>query len=384
MSLRDLVGRVLPWRPSQSGGDEVFEYIDLGAVDQKIKSITNTRTICVADAPSRARQLLAAGDVLVSTVRPNLNSIAQVDNEHSGAVASTGFCVLRSRKSVLDPDYLFQWVKSSGFVQEMTRKATGASYPAVSDRIVLDSRIPLPEISEQSRIAKVLSRADSLMTARLETLAKLDDLVQTIFLDMFGDPLENSKGWRVRPLGELTKVARGASPRPKGDPRYFGGRIPWLKISDVTRSIGRTVTDIREGVTEAGRGKSVYLQAGTLVLTNSATVGIPKILGVGACIHDGFLALLEIDISLDRDFLYGLFEMMRDRLLTLAPEGTQKNLNTKIVKAIEIPIPPIELQREFACRVEAVERLKVSQRAHLVELDALFASLQYRAFRGEL
>ena len=152
----------------------------------------------------------------------------------------------------------------------------------------------------------------------------------------------------------------------------------------MTRSIGRTVTDIREGVTEAGRGKSVYLQAGTLVLTNSATVGIPKILGVGACIHDGFLALLEIDISLDRDFLYGLFEMMRDRLLTLAPEGTQKNLNTKIVKAIEIPIPPIELQREFACRVEAVERLKVSQRAHLVELDALFASLQYRAFRGEL
>ena len=97
------------------------------------------------------------------------------------------------------------------------------------------------------------------------------------------------KKWSWTELGEIMSVIRGASPRPKGDPKYFGGTIPWIMIADVTRTKGRYLTETRETVTEAGAEKSRYLPKGSLILSNSGTVCVPKFLGVAGCIHDGFV-----------------------------------------------------------------------------------------------
>ena len=176
IALGDLVEPAKTWNPSRSPADEVFDYIDLSAVDQDAKLITGAREISCGEAPSRARQLVARGDVLVSTVRPNLNGVARVPDQLDGATASTGFCVLRARESKFDGGYLFHWVKSPAFVADMVNKATGASYPAVSDRIIFDSRIPLPPLAEQRRIAEVLDRAEALRAKRRAALAQLDSL----------------------------------------------------------------------------------------------------------------------------------------------------------------------------------------------------------------
>lgn len=359
--------------------NEVFDLYSIPAFDHGYPEIVLGSSI------GSVKQVVNPGDVLLSKIVPHIRRSWVVGERRGRRMIASGEWIV-FRGSQVHSGYLQHVLVGDPFYSGFMRTVSGVGGSLLRARPahVAKIEIPLPSLSEQQRIAAELDQASALRIKRREAIVKLGELTKSIFIDMFGDPVANSKNWRVRPLGELVKVVRGASPRPKGDPRYFGGCIPWLMISDVTRSTDRTVTRIREGVTEAGREKSVYLQAGTLVLTNSATVGIPKILNVSACIHDGFLALLEIDSSLDRDFLYGLFEMMRDRLSTLAPEGTQKNLNTKIVKSIEVPLPPIELQRDFVCRVEAVDRLKASHRAHLVELDALFAALQYRAFRGDL
>jgi type I restriction enzyme S subunit len=156
VALGDLVEPAKTWNPMRSPSDEVFDYIDLSAIDQDAKLIIGVREVSCGEAPSRARQLVACGDVLVSTVRPNLNGVARVPDQLNGATASTGFCVLRARESKFDSGYLFHWVKSPAFVADMVNKATGASYPAVSDRIIFDSRMPLPPLAEQRRIAEVL------------------------------------------------------------------------------------------------------------------------------------------------------------------------------------------------------------------------------------
>src|SRR5712664_1819235 len=165
-------------------------------------------------------------------------------------------------------------------------------------------------------------------------------------------------GWKVKRLGELCHILRGASPRPKGDPRYFGGKIPWIKISDVTKDSGKYLDTTEEFLTEEGKEKSVYLRAETLVVTNSATVGLPKILRVAGCIHDGFLAFLNMSEELERDYLYYYFLFSRQHLTDIAPLGTQRNLNTGIAKALPVPLPPIEIQRRIVLLLDKAVLLK--------------------------
>ena len=141
--IADCVGKCHTWNP-KSGGAGSFDYIDLGSVDKDTKSIASTERYECSDAPSRARQLVEADDVLVATVRPNLNGVALVNGAHHGMTASTGYCVLRPDKDKLDSRFLFHWVKTDVFVRRMVDVATGANYPAVSDAKVKASKIPLP------------------------------------------------------------------------------------------------------------------------------------------------------------------------------------------------------------------------------------------------
>ena len=129
------VESVQKWNPCREGAG-TFTYVDISSVDQVARAVTQSTTVATSEAPSRARQLIAAGDVLVSTVRPNLNAVAYVGPNLDGATASTGFCVLRPRPDELDGRYLFHWVQSRQFIGHLVQLATGASYPAVSDKIV--------------------------------------------------------------------------------------------------------------------------------------------------------------------------------------------------------------------------------------------------------
>jgi len=237
-----LVSQVLTWNPLKPGNEEdSFEYIDLSAIDQELKRITGARNILCAEAPSRARQLVRADDVLVSTVRPNLNGLAIVPSELDGATASTGFCVLRANREVLEPGYIFHWAKSPGFVANMVSLATGAGYPAVSDRIILDSGIPLPPLSEQRRIAAILDKADALRTKRREALAQLDRLAQAIFVEMFGDPAVNPKGWPVSCIGNLLESASYGTSEKSG----VLGKLPVLRMNKIMRTGEMDLSDLK-------------------------------------------------------------------------------------------------------------------------------------------
>ena len=166
------------------------------------------------------------------------------------------------------------------------------------------------------------------------------------------------------PLSAFCKVRRGASPRPVGDPRYFGGNdCYWLKIGDVPKDSKYTIS-AREYVTEAGKNKSVFLRNGDLILTNSgATLGYPSILKIDACIHDGFLWFENLSAQMDKEFLYYVFKANRDHLFALAQTGTQPNLNTELVGAFRIPVPPIGMQRavveEMDKRMAALEGVRM-------------------------
>lgn len=169
--------------------------------------------------------------------------------------------------------------------------------------------------------------------------------------------------WCETRVGDVLHVIRGSSPRPKGDPKYFSReRTPfhWVKISDIRKfSSDDSLLDTEEFLTEAGKEKSVLLPKGTLVLTNSATIGVPVVIGMeGACIHDGFLAFPNFPHSLlDQKFLLIVFRSLKKYAIQEARGLAQLNLNTDIVRSFSFGVPPLEEQRRIVSKFEELMRL---------------------------
>jgi type I restriction enzyme S subunit len=173
-SISEGVVKVDSWNPKASRKTEGFDYVDLSSVDQDRKEIVQTTRTTPGNAPSRAKQLVAAGYIIVSTVRPNLNAVSEVPHGLDGATASTGFCVLRPDRNKLNSRYLYHWVKNEHFVREMVKLARGANYPAVSNRIIKNSLIPFPHLDEQQHIAAILDKADGIRRKRQQAIDLTD------------------------------------------------------------------------------------------------------------------------------------------------------------------------------------------------------------------
>lgn len=173
-----LSDRVSTWDPARQL--EEFSYIDIASVDQGIKQVTSVRKMSADAAPSRARQRVQKGDILVSTVRPNLNAVAVVPEIDDTATASTGFCVLRPIEELTTSEFLFTWVRMQHFVDEMMRSSTGASYPAVSDRIVRASTVFSVPIEEQLEFSARCSCAFQLGTQARQGLQHVHSLLEEL------------------------------------------------------------------------------------------------------------------------------------------------------------------------------------------------------------
>lgn len=384
----DLVLPVTTWNPSKDRPDEAFAYIDIGAVDHEVKRIVGPKVVLAREAPSRARQLVKVGDVLVSTVRPNLNAVARVPEYLDGATASTGFCVLRPREDLLDGDYLFHWVKSPGFIGDMVLRATGASYPAVSDRIVLESKLPVPSLGEQRRIAETLDKAERLLIKRRSSLLLLNTLSQSTFLNCFGTPSEGK--WPAVKVSDAGRVQLGR----QRAPQYQTGRYtrPYLRVANVFED-RLDLTDVLSMDFDDDDFAAYRLQYGDILLNEGQStelVGRPAMWRgeIEDCCFQNTLVRFQADRNkvipeyalalFLHYFRTGEFAKISSKTSSIAHLGAGR------FASMSFPLPPLALQQEFARRVEAIEKLKAAQRASLAHLEALFASLQHRAFRGEL
>lgn len=389
VQLGTCLSRASTWNPLRASADDLFRYIDLSSVDQDTKAISDAREVACGEAPSRARQLVAAGDVLVSTVRPNLNGVARVPPDLDGATASTGFCVLRPEPKKLDGSYLFQWVKSSAFISDMVSKATGASYPAVSDRIIFESPIPLPSLQEQRRIAAILDLAETLRTQRRQALAHLDTLSQSLFLDMFGDPVTNPKGFVIATLADVSKFENGdrSSNYPSGEDIKTEG-VLFLSTKNIVASkldLSKPQFITQEKFKSLSRGKA---QSGDLIITLRGTLG-------SCCIFDceeetafinAQMMIIRPTAKVISQYLHSLLtsDEAKAHFDYIGRGAAVPQLTAGQLGELKVLLPPIALQQTFATRIQAIEALKATHRTALAQLDALFASLQQRAFSGEL
>ena len=270
-----------------------------------------------------------------------------------------------------------------GAILDMQPHLHGATMQHVNRGEFLGTKLFLPPLAEQRRIAEVLDRAEGLRAKRRNTLAQLDTLTQSIFLDLFGDPVVNQKGWDLKKLGDVGTIDRGVSKhRPRNAPQLLGGSYPLVQTGDVAKCDGY-IRSYMSTYSDIGLRQSKLWPAGTLCITIAANIAKTGILRFDACFPDsivGFRAEDPATVEYVRIWLSFLQKALEDR----APESAQKNINLAILRDISLPLPPLPLRKLFSRHIAAIEKVKAAHRISLTRLDTLFASLHYRAFRGEL
>lgn len=256
---------------------------------------------------------------------------------------------------------------------------TGATIPHIYFKDYQNESLPLPSLEEQRRIAALLDKVTDLIAKRRTQMEKLDELVQSQFIELFGDININNRGWDVQPLGELCKIVRGASPRPIE--KFLGGDIPWIKIGDATDGESIYLHSTKEHIIQEGVSKSRLIKSGSLIFANcGVSLGFARIITFDGCIHDGWLAMEDIDSCLDKVFLLESLNQMTEHFRKIAPAGTQPNLNTSIMKAYKQIIPPIQLQKNFILFVERIDKTKLTIQQSLIKLETLKRSLMQQYF----
>lgn len=249
------------------------------------------------------------------------------------------------------PEYLYYVVKA----KHLEKYFSGATIPHIYFKDYKNEQFDLVSFEEQREIINRLKKIEIIIDNLSKNLLLLDELVKARFVEMFGDISINDKNWNNALLGELCKIVRGGSPRPIE--KFLGGEVPWIKIGDATKGDNIYLHSTKEHIISEGVSKSRLVKAGSLIFANcGVSLGFARIITFDGCIHDGWLALEDIDERLDKVFLLQSLNQMTEHFRSIAPAGTQPNLNTAIMKKYRQVIPPIELQREFIVFCEEIDK----------------------------
>lgn len=373
--------------PARSG-KQTFRYVDISGVDRDAKAISRADRLSSDDAPSRARKIIEESDILVSTVRPNLNAIAFVPGELDGEIASTGFAVLRANRKLLNPKYLYYWVQHSAFVEFLVANATGASYPAVSDAIIKRAPLPLPPPKEQSRLVELLDQADALRRLRREADAKAARILPTLFLKMFGDPASNPMGWPTETVGSVLQSSDyGSSTRASDD----GKGLPLIRMGNVSYEGNLLLNDLKWVDLNEAEAQRYRLEAGDILFNRTNSLDLVGKTGIWNGEMDAVVASYFIRLRVDREkiepaFLWAFMNSAHmKRVLRATARGAigQANINATELRAFPLYLPPLGKQREFVRKIGVIKST-LPANSEKYDLDNLFEVLLKRAFSGKL
>lgn len=337
----------------------------------------NTSKAYISSIGAGKSRNIPAGSILVTCIGI-IGKVAIVENE---ACFNQQINAIIPDNNIVNSKFLGYAILKYNYLLKAV--ANAPIVPIINKTQFRDIEIKIPPLEIQDKIVEVLERADKALEKRKESIRLLDELVKSRFIEMFGDPVTNSKGWNKEKLSDLGELARGKSKhRPRNAPELLNGPYPLIQTGDIAKA-GIYLKEYTQTYSELGLKQSKMWKKGTLCITIAANIAKTSILTFDACFPDSVVAFIPSEKT-NNMFIQFWMSFLQKILEDSAPESAQKNINLKILSEQNVIVPPLELQKQFADFVKQVDKLKFEMENSLKELENNFNSLMQRAFKGEL
>ena len=356
------------------------EYFDGGTIpwvksgELKTRFVSSTEeSITDAAVEQSAAKLVPKGALLIAMYGATVGEVSELAVD---ATTNQAICHIVPDPNLCDRGYLYQYL--TAIKPELLDRRVGGGQPNISQAIIKSLSVPLPPLPEQRRIAAILDKADALRAKRREGIAKLDQLLQSVFLEMFGDPVTNPKGWPIGKISDLLESAKYGSSE-KAD---LQGEVPILRMNNITYSGEMNLTVLKYISRDKAEEKYSVMPGDILFnRTNSKElVGKTAVYeGPTPMAYAGYLVRARtadghapeyISAFMNSSYGKSTLQAMCKSIVGMA------NINAREFQAISIPIPPCELQQSFRSHVRAIRVRKRALELQSQKFDALFSSLQ--------
>ena len=287
-----------------------------------------------------------------------------------------------SAKEGTDKKYIYYFVKS----QDWSKKDTGTTLPSLTQKVVKDTTVPVPPLSEQQRIVSYLDSAFAKIDAVAKNAEKSLNEAKALFQSALTKMMEPKEGWEEKKLGNVCDIERGGSPRPiKEYITNDANGLNWIKIGDTDKD-GKYIYSTKEKIKPEGLRKSRWVEENDFLLSNSMSYGRPYILKTSGCIHDGWLVLRNYQATFIMDFLYYLLisQNVQSQFKEKAQGSTVSNLNTERVSQVIVATPDKNKQQKIVSVLDSlkskVDQLQTNLTRTLSECAALKQSILRETF----
>jgi type I restriction enzyme, S subunit len=369
-----------------SGGTpnrSVNEYYDGGTIpwvktgDLKVKNVFEVdEFITEAGLSNSSAKIFPKNTVLIAMYGATIGACSILGIE----AATNQACAALLPSNEVDTSYLYFYLL---FIRpKLVNKGIGGGQPNISATILKEVEFPLPDLQTQKQIAQILESADYARQQRKKATALTEQFLQSSFLHLFGDPVENEKGWPSRTLKDVGQLDRGKSKhRPRNAPELLNGPYPLIQTGDVANCKGY-IYNYYQTYSEIGLKQSKIWKAGTLCITIAANIAKTGILMFDSCFPDSVVGFTPNE-QVTTEYVQYWISFLQKTLEENAPESAQKNINLDILRKLAIPIPPLSLQQQFAAIVADTEHLRQKQQENEQELVHLFQALLQQYFGAE-
>ena len=345
----DLVYNITEKRSPVAGDEEL--YIGLEHLDSGSLRVTRWGSKVALKGD---KLVMRKGDILFGRRNTYLRRVSIAP--HDGLFSAHGM-ILRAKTERINSEYLPFFIASDYFMEEAIRISVGSLSPTVNWKELKELEFTIPTLEAQEKLAKTLIAANDLKEKYEELLFITDDLVKSQFIEMFGDPVTNSKKLPTKKLSELGELNRGVSKsRPRNKPELLGGPYPLVQTGEVTAA-ELYITSYENTYSEAGLAQSKMWPKGTLCITIAANIAQTAILGFDACFPDSVVGFLAGD-NVKQIFIHYWFGFFQKILEEQAPQVAQKNINLKTLSELDVMVPSLEQQNEFVAFVEQTDKSK--------------------------
>lgn len=368
------------WIESKDQSDEGIRLIQTGNIGNGVFKAKEDKPHYISECTfyELGCTEIFSGDCLVSRLPEPVGRACLIPEIGCRMITAVDCSIIRFKEIIL-PKLFIYYTQSATYNRDVSNLTTGTTRKRISRKNLESILIPIPPLEEQERIVEELDCLSGVIEKKKQQLKELDALAQSIFYEMFGNPVENDRGWEVKKLGEVAEIVGGSTPKTNID-EYWNGDNYWVTPAELDGS--RYIELTERCITELAIAKTnlTLLPIGTVLLSSRAPIGKVSITRVPMYCNQGFKNVVCSDL-LHNEYVYQFLYEIKDYLNSLGTGATFKEISKSTTEKVAIPIPPFSLQQQFAEKIELIEKQKELIRKSIEDVEMLFNSRMDYYFR---